>query len=154
MPSFAEAVAAMAVAEQKAQAAAQGEGKQGGNTVLQQDGGEVAGGGKQMGGGKKGAAGEDIEADMLASAKQAMEKLKLRHTEGLFSTKHTYGLLSDDWESSIVWDPNDLQAQQQTGLLAEPVVWDLNDPYMVFESTQAAAYAHADAIVKPPPPKV
>jgi hypothetical protein len=105
---------------------------------------------------------------------------QLLHAGVLLSQRFRPGLVDDEWADDVIWDAPDANGDGDSwgaaagaaggsalqalvagasaaaagARRAAPLVWDLNDPGMVFECDRAGAYDEAEALVRAPPPRV
>jgi hypothetical protein len=132
---------------------------------------------------KSGAAGAGPSAasQAAAAAAEAEDPLKLKHVEELLQQELKPVLPDDSWLDDIVWEPQDATAAagsdgrsyQQQRQLADSlaslglgqqlgmggggrvaVLWDLNDPHMVFEAHSTQPFVNASAVMHPAPAQV
>jgi hypothetical protein len=88
-------------------------------------------------------------AEQLGAEDGVAGQMQLQHVQGLVGQQAPEDLLNEGWEQDITWSAG---GQQGKSGVRQKVLWDLNDPHMVFTSDAAAGLQTAAAVIHPNPP--
>jgi hypothetical protein len=78
-------------------------------------------------------------------------QMQLQHVQGLVGQEMPKGLLCEGWEQDIAWSAGGQHGKAGAGV-RQKLLWDLNDPHMVFTSEGTAGLQDVAAVIHPAPP--